>query len=32
LPVSGQAVAAGHYIPEELPELTADEITAHFGA
>ena len=29
-PVGGQAVAAGHYIPEELPALTADEVTAFF--
>ncbi|MGA0611434.1 alpha/beta fold hydrolase [Caldimonas sp. KR1-144] len=30
-PVSGRAVEAGHFIPEELPELTADELLAFFA-
>jgi haloacetate dehalogenase len=29
--VSGQAMAAGHFIPEELPEATAAELLAFFG-
>lgn len=28
--VTGRAVAAGHFIPEELPDLTADELAAFF--
>ncbi len=30
--VSGRAVAAGHFIPEEQPELTADELARFFTA
>lgn len=30
-PVSGRALEAGHFIPEELPELTADELAAFFA-
>jgi haloacetate dehalogenase len=30
-PVSGRSVPGGHYIPEELPDLLADEIVAFFG-
>jgi haloacetate dehalogenase len=30
--VSGQAVAAGHFIPEELPADTAAALAAHFAA
>ncbi len=30
--VSGRAVAAGHFIPEEQPELTADELARFFAA
>jgi haloacetate dehalogenase len=29
--VSGQTVPAGHFIPEELPEVTAAELRAFFG-
>jgi haloacetate dehalogenase len=29
--VSGEAVAAGHFIPEELPEQTAQRLAAFFG-
>jgi haloacetate dehalogenase len=29
--VSGDAVAAGHFIPEELPEQTAQQLAAFFG-
>jgi haloacetate dehalogenase len=28
---SGQAMPAGHFIPEELPEATAAELRAFFG-
>lgn len=31
-PVTGRALAAGHYIPEELPEETAAELLAFLGA
>lgn len=30
--VSGETVPSGHYIPEELPERTADALRAFFGA
>ena len=30
--VTSAAVPAGHYIPEELPELTVREMRAFFGA
>ena len=29
--VTGRAVAAGHFIPEELPQLTASELAGFFG-
>ncbi len=29
--VSGRALAAGHFIAEELPDITADELAAFFG-
>jgi haloacetate dehalogenase len=29
--VTGRALAAGHFIPEELPQATADELAAFFG-
>jgi len=29
--VSGRALPAGHFIPEELPEATSDELARFFG-
>jgi haloacetate dehalogenase len=31
LPVTGRALPTGHYIPEEAPQLLADEMVAFFG-
>ena len=30
--VTGEAVDAGHFIPEELPDITATALRRHFGA
>ena len=29
--VTGTALPTGHFVPEELPDATADELARHFG-